>query len=321
MTALAEPLDLYAELESHRVELTGYTYRMLGSAFEADDAVQETLVRAWRGLGQFEGRASLRSWVYAIATNVCLTMLRSRKRRALPVDIEASDVEPLWLQPIPDHRALPQTDDPSDSVTGQESIRLAFVAALQHLPPRQRAVLILRDVLRWRAAEVVELLDTTPASVKSLLQRARTAIAALPPSAVREGALGVQQQELLARYVDAFERYDVADLVALLHDEATVSMPPLPVCLRGHAVIDNWWRTETAACRGSRMVPVAANGAAAFAHYRRHPEGDGWLAFAIHVLDVADDGIRAIECFIEPELFALFDLPDRLDAEQAAFSS
>jgi RNA polymerase sigma-70 factor (ECF subfamily) len=285
---------------------------MLGSAFEADDAVQETLVRAWRGLDRFEGRASLRSWLYSIATNVCLTMLRGRKRRALPVDVADGDTEPLWLQPIPDHRALPPPEDPGDAVAGQESIRLAFVAALQHLPPRQRAVLILRDVLRWRSDEVAELLATTPTSVKSLLQRARVAMAALPPSASRESVLRPREQELLARYVDAFERYDVADLVALLHDDATLSMPPMPICLRGPEVIDRWWRTETAACRGSRMVRVAANGAAAFAHYRLDPTGDGWQAFAIHVVDVDADGIRAVECFIEPELFAVFDLPDRL---------
>ena len=235
MTDVAVP-DLEHTLERHRVELTGYCNRMLASTFEAEDAVQETMVRAWRGFDSFEGRASLRSWLYRIATNVCLDMLQSRKRRALPMDLgpaspaTAAAAQPLpehlWLQPIRDGRAVPQTDDPAGVAASRETIRVAFVAALRHLPPRQRAVLILREVLRWKATEVANLLGASDASVNSALQRARATLSArnlktAEPLHTEDGA----QQTLLARYVDAFQRFDIESLVSVLHEDAMVAMP------------------------------------------------------------------------------------------------
>ena len=233
-------------LEAHRKELTGYCYRMLGSGFEAEDAVQETMVRAWRGIDGFEGRSALRSWLYRIATNVCLDMLRGPQRRARPMDLGPSSTadsyhgparpENTWVQPVADARVLPETDDPAELAANRETIRLAFVAALQHLPPRQRAVLILREVLRWQASEVAELLDTSVASVNSALQRARATLAAGRPrrdDSAAAAEIDDDQQELLARYVDAFERYDIPSLLTLLHDDAVLSMPPFPLWLRG----------------------------------------------------------------------------------------
>ena len=235
MTDVAVP-DLEHTLERHRVELTGYCNRMLGSTFEAEDAVQETMVRAWRGFDSFEGRASLRSWLYRIATNVCLDMLQSRKRRALPMDLGPASpataaaaqplLEHLWLQPIRDGRAVPETDDPAGIAVSRETIRVAFVATLKHLPPRQRAVLILREVLRWKATEVADQLGASVASVNSALQRARATLSArnlktAEPLHTEDEA----QQMLLARYVDAFQRFDIESLVSVLHEDATVSMP------------------------------------------------------------------------------------------------
>ncbi|HEY6416924.1 MAG TPA: RNA polymerase subunit sigma-70, partial [Acidimicrobiales bacterium] len=245
MTTRSADVDLRSELEAYRRELTGYCYRMLGSGFEAEDAVQETMVRAWRGLDRFEGRSALRSWLYRIATNVCLDMLRGPQRRARPMDLGPASTaegnlgahvpEENWVQPIADAKVVPaDPDDPAELAASRESIRLAFVAALQHLPPRQRAVLILREVLRWQAAEVAELLDTSVASVNSALQRARGTLAdrdldLTPPQ------VDPDQAELLARYVDAFERYDIDSLVTLLHDDAVQSMPPFAMWLRGRA--------------------------------------------------------------------------------------
>jgi RNA polymerase sigma-70 factor, ECF subfamily len=236
MTDVAAP-NLERTLEQHRVELTGYCYRMLGSSFEAEDAVQETLVRAWRSYDSFEGRSALRSWLYRIATNVCLDMVKSRQRRALPMDMVSASSgdaeagprlpESKWIQPIPDGRALPPIDDPGEVAESRETIRVAFIAALQHLPPRQRAVLILREVLRWKAAEVAELLDTSVPSVNSALQRARSTLAdadLADTDALRPD--DEEQRALLARYLDAFERFDIESLVSLLHEDATMSMPP-----------------------------------------------------------------------------------------------
>src|SRR5687767_9781682 len=217
--------ETMSQLEHYRVELTGYCYRMLGSAFEAEDAVQETLVRAWRGIDRFEGRAALRSWLYRIATNVCLSMLTASQRRARPMDLTpatSADTplpgalpEAAWIEPVPDGRVVPDGGDPAAVALARESVRLAFVAALQHLPPKQRAVLILREVLRWKAEEVAELLDTTVASVNSALQRARATIAAGDvKSTDRFEPLDEEQQTLLARYVDAFERYDMESLTS-----------------------------------------------------------------------------------------------------------
>src|SRR3954470_15693324 len=205
------------ELESYRRELTGYCYRMLGSGFEAEDAVQETFARAWRNFQGFEGRSSLRSWLYRIATNVCLDMLQGPQRRARPMDMGPAStaetalgaplVESSWVMPIADSATMPEDGDPAELAAQRETLRLAFVAALQHLPPRQRAVLILRDVLRWQASEAAELLDTSVASVNSALQRARATLDDMGPDPAGPPELDATEQELLARYMDTFERY------------------------------------------------------------------------------------------------------------------
>jgi RNA polymerase sigma-70 factor (ECF subfamily) len=310
------------DLEQYRRPLTGYCYRMLGSAFEADDAVQETIVRAWKNLDTFEGRSALRSWLYRIATNVCLDMLRGRQRRARPMDMGPShsadgDVGPmlaenLWVTPVPDDRVLPPNGNPEELALARESIRLAFVAALQHLPARQRAVLILREVLRWQASEVAELLDTTVASVNSALQRARATLASsdlsTPP---RAEVMNPDQQELLARYVEAFERYDIASLVTLLHDDAVMSMPPYNFWLQGPVEMGRWFLGQGIGCCGSRLVATAANGQAAFASYRPDSDG-GWTPWAIQVLDVAGGKIVGHHNFLDTDLFAFFGLPPRL---------
>jgi RNA polymerase sigma-70 factor (ECF subfamily) len=308
--------------EQHRSELTAYCYRMLGSAFEAEDAVQETLVRAWRSFDRFEGRSSVRSWLYRIASNVCFDMLRGRQRRALPMDLMAvghadGPVEPRthernWIGPIPDRRVMSAAGDPSEEAETRESVRLAFVAALQLLPPRQRAVLILREVLKWKASEVAELLDTTVVSVNSALQRARSTLAdrnvttGNVPDPIDE-----EQQELLARYVDAFERFDIESLVQLLHDDATMSMPPYPLWLQGAGELGTWLRGPGSACRGSRLVPVDANGAPAFAQWRVSPDG-GYEAWSIHVLRLSAGRVAGIDFFVDQRLFPLFDVPIRI---------
>jgi RNA polymerase sigma-70 factor, ECF subfamily len=310
------------ELEAHRHDLTGYCYRMLGSGFEAEDAVQETLMRAWRGLDRFEGRSALRSWLYRIATNVCLDMLRGPQRRARPMDLGPSGsadsaigpivAEHAWIQPIADVRVLPADGDPAQVAATRESIRLAFVAALQHLPPRQRAVLILREVLRWQASEVAELLDTSVASVNSALQRARATLAAADFDAPRPAPIDDQQRALLARYVDAFERYDIDSLVALLHEDAVQSMPPYALWLRGRVEIGRWFLGPGIGCRGSRILPTAANGCAAFGTYR--PSGPGTHEpFSLQVVEVSDGRISGLHNFLYPELFAAFGLPARLE--------
>ena len=311
------------ELEQYRRPLTGYCYRMLGSAFEADDAVQETMIRAWKNLDSFEGRSALRSWLYRIATNVCLDMLRGRKRRARPMDMgpaHSADgeigpmlAENLWVTPVPDDRVLPSDGNPEDLALARESIRLAFVAALQHLPARQRAVLILREVLRWQASEVADLLDTSVASVNSALQRARATLAGRDRSAPpRTEAMDPAQAALLARYVEAFERYDITSLVALLHEDAVMSMPPYDFWLQGPEEMRKWFLGQGVGCSGSRLVATAANGHAAFGSYRPDPAG-GWAPWAIQVLDLAGGKIVGHHNFLDTDLFALFGLPPRLD--------
>jgi len=325
MTDTASLTPSAAELgfEQYRTELTAYCYRMLGSAFEADDAVQETLVRAWRSFDRFEGRAAVRSWLYRIASNVCFDMLKGRKRRALPIDVMEvgrADVpvhppvsEAMWIGPVPDRRVMAAADDPAEAAVIRESVRLAFVAALQYLPPRQRAVLILREVLRWKADEVAELLETTVVSVNSALQRAR---ATLAERNVATGEFAPEidaaQQELLARYVDAFERFDIDSLVSLLHEDATMSMPPYPLWLRGSGEFATWLRGQGSGCRGSRYAPIAVNGTPGFAQWRLDPDG-GFTAWAIHVLQTSRGRITGIDFFVDARLFALFDLPIRLD--------
>jgi RNA polymerase sigma-70 factor (ECF subfamily) len=307
------------DLELHRRELTGYCYRMLGSGFEADDAVQETILRAWQGLDDFEGRSALRSWLYRIATNVCLDMLRGRGRRARPMDLGGpytADTfggetlpEHAWVLPIADARVMPADGDPAEVAASRDTVRLAFVTALQHLPARQRAVLILREVLRWQAAEVAELLDTSVASVNSALQRARATLAARDTS--RTDSVPADQRELLAAYVDAFQRYDISRLVSLLRDDVVMSMPPYNFWLQGPAEVSRWLLGTGCGCRGSRLVATAANGCAAFGSYRLDPEA-GHSPFALQVLEVSGGKIAGYHHFLDTELFAAFGLPARL---------
>jgi RNA polymerase sigma-70 factor, ECF subfamily len=301
--------------------LTGYCYRMLGSVFDADDAVQETMVRAWRGMDRFEGRSAVGSWLYRIATNVCLDMLRGRQRRARPMDLGPSSTadaftgqmlaEHAWVQPVPDARVLPGGGDPAELAAARETVRLAFVTALQQLPARQRAVLILRDVLSWHAAEVAELLDTSVASVNSALQRARATLAARGADTSRPPAVAADQEALLARYVDTFERYDISSLVALLHDDAVMSMPPYNFWLRGAAEMGRWFLGGGSGCRGSRLVATAASGCAAFGSYRADGHG-GHEPFAIQVIEISGDRIAGHHNFVDAGLFAAFGLPARL---------
>jgi RNA polymerase sigma-70 factor (ECF subfamily) len=308
-----------ADLEIYRRELTGYSYRMLGSGFEAEDAVQETMVRAWKNLDSFEGRSSVRSWLYRIATNVCLDMLRGRQRRARPMDMGPSSTadpshlgpmldEHAWVTPVADARVVPEDDDPAELAANKESIRLAFVAALQYLPARQRAVLILCSVLRWQATEVAELLDTSVASVNSALQRARATLAERQVDAPHPSALPADQKALLDRYVDAFERYDISQLVTLLHDDAVQSMPPFAMWLQGREEISRWMLGGGIGCRGSRLVPVEANGGPAFGHYRSDGKG-GYRPWAILVVEISGDWITGLHAFLDTALFAAFGLP------------
>ncbi len=314
------------ELEQHRRELTGYCYRMLGSAFDAEDAVQETMVRAWRALDRFDGRASLRSWLYRIATNVCFDSLSGTKRRAMPMDLSENPSPPVsaslgvpltertWIEPMPDGRVLPEISDPADVAVGRETVRLAFVAALQHLPARQRAVLILREVLRWKASEVAELLDTSVASVNSALQRARATLSSdeLTLAGSAPNALDEEHAALLARYVEAFEAYDIDSLVALLHEDATQSMPPYALWLSGPVDIGRWHLGPGGGCRGSRLLPVMANGTTGLAQYKPAPDGQ-LKPWGIHMLQFSEGRVIGITNFLDTSLFELFGLPDHLD--------
>ncbi|TAM87487.1 MAG: sigma-70 family RNA polymerase sigma factor [Jatrophihabitans sp.] len=336
MTLTREPV--LAEFEAHRRELSGYCYRMLGSAADTDDAVQETMIRSWQAADRFEGRSSVRSWLYRIATNVCLDMLRARRRRAAPTELgpamppvqsSLTGVLPegSWVSPIADERVLPPEADPAEVSELRESVRLAFVAALQHLPPRQRAVLILCEVLRWQAAEVAALLDTSVAAVNSALQRARTTLAGAPT--MLRPALDLDTTDLLEQYIAAFESYDIDRFVSLLHADAVQSMPPFAMWLRGREDIGAWMRGVGSGCEGSRLLPVAANGCPAVGQYRRADQGrphdpaaTGYLPWGLHVLDVVDGQIAEIHTFLaghdvpgsDPGLFARFGLPARLPA-------
>jgi RNA polymerase sigma-70 factor, ECF subfamily len=316
-------------LERFRGELIGYCYRMLGSGFEAEDAVQETLMRAWRSLDRFdEDRAPLRSWLYSIATNVCLDMLRSAQRRARAMDLGPSSsagpdlgqplLESAWVQPIPDSRVLPAQGDPAELAAQRETIRLAFVAALQHLPPRQRAVLILREVLCWKADEVARLLDTTVASVTSALQRARARFETVHATPTEPfSPLNQAQRDLLTRYCDAFERYDVETLVSLLHEDATMSMPPFAWWLHGRAEIHRALLAAGRPCEGTRLVPTAANGAPAFAQYRPLGPDGGYEPFALVILELSGSVITEMSTYLDAQrLFPLFDLPAELASDR-----
>jgi RNA polymerase sigma-70 factor, ECF subfamily len=303
------------ELEQHRAELTAYCYRMLGSGFEAEDAVQEAFIRAWRGIDRFEGRAALRSWLYKIATNVCLDMLKSRERRARPMDLGPAQAPVLELASIrPDEIWLEPMRDPADVAVEREGVRLAFVAALQNLPPRQRAALILCEVLQWRATEVAELLDTSVAAVNSALQRARATLdtASAGPSV---GELSETERELLVRYVKAFEAYDVNALTSLIREDAVQSMPPFDLWLSGRDDIFTWWFGPGIGCQGSRVIPtVAANGAPAFGQYKPTDDG-GYQPWALQVVEIRDGLIGELTFFLDTEtLFPLFGLPLQLDS-------
>jgi RNA polymerase sigma-70 factor, ECF subfamily len=310
-----------AQLETHRPALVGHCYRMLGSAFDAEDAVQDTMVRAWRSLDRFDGRSSLRTWLYRIATNVCLDALGDRARRVRPMEERAAGSidDPLetrprthWLEPIPDARVLPSDADPFELTALRQSTRLAFVATLQHLPPRQRAALLLTEVLGLSAAEVAECLETSVAAVNSAVQRARATLGARDLSTSEE-PLSEAQAQLLDRYVDTFHRYDIDGLVALLREDVTLSMPPYTLWLRGPDAIRGWLLGRGIGCRGSRLIPTAACASPAFGHY--HPAGADGLRhpWALIVLELTDDKIAAWNSFLDTDrLFPLFGLPPAL---------
>jgi RNA polymerase sigma-70 factor, ECF subfamily len=317
--------EITLALEPHRRELTGYCYRMLGSGSEADDAVQETMVRAWRNAGTLKAPGALRAWLYRIATNVCLSMLTGAQRRARPLEVAplVSADRPVldelprytWVEPVADAAVMPESGDPATIAQARETLRLAFVAALQHLPPRQRAVLILREVLHFSAAEVAELLETTVASVNSALQRARSTLDGLDIDPAESASVAEEHAQLLDQYVDAFERYDVDALVALLSREVVFDMPPHAMWLQGPEDVAKWYVGPGAHCRGSRLMRVEANGQPAFAQYRPDPEG-GWSPWSIVLIDVAPEGgkIGQIHNFLFPDLFPWFGLPEHLEA-------
>jgi RNA polymerase sigma-70 factor (ECF subfamily) len=316
------------DLEPFRRELTGYCYRMLGSGFEAEDAVQEAMLRAWRNADSFEGRSSLRSWLYRIATNVCIDMQRNVQRRARPMEMGPSSPpleanlgrlhpENTWITPVPDARVAPEGADPADVVHYRESIRLAFVTALQHLPARQRAALILCEVLRWQVSETAELLDTSVPAINSALQRARSTLRALPQED-RADQLDGADAELLARYVEAFEHYDIERLVTLLREDAVQSMPPFAMWIQGATDIGRFMvEPGPSQCRGSRLLATSANGCPAFGQYKPDPKG-GYMPWALQVLEISDGAITGMQFFLYPlepaRLFPSFGLPLHLDA-------
>jgi RNA polymerase sigma-70 factor (ECF subfamily) len=313
------------ELESYRKALTGYCYRMIGSGAEAEDAVQETMVRAWKSADKLQARGALKAWLFRIANNVCLDMLGSAQRRATPMDMGPSSnadaplgaavTDSAWVRPIADEKVLEPSADPAELAASKETLRLAFVAALQHLPAKQRAVLILREVLRWQASEVAELLDTSVASVNSALQRARATIESLELD--QSGAADVdeaEQKELLAKYVQAFEAWDMSALTALLKDDAQFSMPPFPLWVVGPEQIEAFMRGKGAKCENSKLLVTSANGGPAFGLYNRTPEGD-YAGWAVVVMETSAGRISGLHHFIYPELFAEFGLPLRLDGE------
>jgi RNA polymerase sigma-70 factor, ECF subfamily len=320
MTAV--DIDLEHELKTHRRELTGFCYRMLGSGAEAEDAVQETYVRAWKAIDRFEGRSSVRSWLYRIANNVCIDMHRAPQRRARPMDLGPSStvatavlapqVESTFVQPVADARVIDLSADPADVAAARESIRLAFVAALQHLPARQRAVLILCEVLRWPATDVADLLDSSVASVNSALQRARATLADVDHDRL-DPVLDAEHEALLERYVAAFEAYDMTALATLLRDDVVISMPPHDLWLQGVADVIGWMAGPGHECAGSKLLPVQVNGTAGFASYRTAGPGR-WEPWAIQVLEVKDGRISGHHNFLYPELFGQLGLPSVLEA-------
>ncbi len=311
-------------LEAHRPALTGHCYRMLGSIAEAEDAVQETLIRAWKNLDRFEHRAALRTWLYRIATRVCLDSLEHKSRREKPTlmgppGTPDSPLQPLpdsrWVEPIPDGLVIPTDADPAERAMLRQSVRLAFVAALQHLPPKQRAVLLLTEVLGWSAAETAEATETSVASVNSALQRARATLSTKDLSL--QGPLPEEKAELLAKYVQAFEAYDIDGLARLLRDDAKMSMPPFDLWLQGPAHIGAFMLGPGAGCKGSRLLPVQANGMAAYAHYKPSPDGGPHVAWALMVLDLSSVGDKVTEqiSFLDVQRwFPKFGMPLTLPA-------
>lgn len=314
---MTRPSSLEEQAATYRGELIAYCYRYFGCHGEAEDAVQETMVRAWRNADGFEGRSSLRRWLYAIATNVCLDMSRSRQRRSLPTDFSGPGVVPMnpgglataadvtWVGPI---STASLEDDPADITVRRETVQLAFIAALQYLPPRQRVVLILRDVLAWRAVECAELLAVSVSSVNSSLARARATLRG------REVPTSTEfDEELLARYVAAFEAFDVDALVVLLEEDAIFTMPPFTLWLRGRRSIGQWWNGPGQVCRNSRTIPTSVNDQPAVGVY--HPSGvEGWAPFAVHVLDVQGGRIAGLTHFMGPGVFADLGLPPSFPA-------
>lgn len=311
-----------AELETHRRALFGLCYRMLGSTVEAEDAVQDTMLRAWKNHDAFAGRSEVRTWLHRIATNVCIDRLRGRTRRELPIrdgDVGTIDDELVerprthWLEPVPDVRAIPSDLGPDRAIELRQTLRLAFVAALQHLPPRQRAALLLKDVFDFSAQEIAETLETSTASVNSAIQRARETLASrhpIDPSASHPPT--ESQRELVDRYVDAFHRYDVDAIVALLREDSTLSMPPYTLWLEGPAAVRGWLLGRGIGCRGSRLVRTEASGSVAFGQYR-HSEDGGHVAWSLIVLDLDDERIRSMTHFLDVEtLFPQLQLPLRL---------
>jgi RNA polymerase sigma-70 factor, ECF subfamily len=316
-------------VEPHRGVLHAHCYRMLGSVTDAEDALQETLLRAWRGLASFEGRSSLRSWLYAIATNACLRAIERRPKRVLPIDYgPAADphvglgeplVESVWVEPYP-NETLGLEDGlagPEARYEQRESVELAFIAALQHLPARQRAVLILRDVLGFSARETAEALETTPIGVDSALQRAHRAVDERLPQRSQQAVLGSLDdeglREIVDRYVDAFERADVDAVVSMLAADGAMTMPPLPTWYRGREAVALFLSTDVLRDKRWRLVPARANGQLAFGNYRWDEERATFEPRSISVLTLAREGIAEITTFIGPELTALFGLPDQIE--------
>jgi RNA polymerase sigma-70 factor (ECF subfamily) len=309
--------------EPYRRELTAHCYRMLGSLDDAEDLVQETYLRAWRSFGGFEARSSLRTWLYRIATNACLNALEHSSRRVLPAGLSLDSPAPpdvAWLQPLPDRLVglFPktpesQTTDPAEVAVARQSVRLALVAALQYLPARHRAVLILRDVLGWRAAEVADLLGTTPAAVNNVLRRARARLAeaGLDQDAIREPAA----PGLADAYAAAFRDADIDTLMRLLTDDAVLEMPPLAAWFRGPGAIGPFLADRVLTAPGlMRLVPAPANGQPAFACYMRHGDG-AFHAHAVGVLEPRGARIGHVTIFLDPGLFGAFGLPPALAPE------
>ena len=322
--AQAPDADLGRLLDAHRADLVGYCYRMLASPFEAEDAVQETMLRAWKAYDKFEGRAALRTWLHRIATNVCLDMLRSKQHRARPMDLGPAR-EPIeanlktlpevtWIEPIPD-TLVASDPGPEQSAMAKESVRLAFVAALQHLPAKQRAALILCEVMSWKAVEVAELLEMSVAGVNSALQRARATLKTGGVDESRATIVDEKKRDLLKRYVEAFERYDVSLLTDVIRADAKQSMPPFDLWLQGRDDMFRWWFGAGIGCKGSRVIPtVAANGSPAFGQYKPSPDG-GYEPWALQVLEVSGGRIAELTFFLDTgRIFPLFGLPVRLEA-------